>query len=844
MFNVHLLDVGHQKYGECLLIEAADKTILIDAGHKGDEEILKEQFAQLLGVPAPVHVDLIHISHAHADHIGVMPSLVASGDLTAGAAFIPHPNFAWPESHIDLGGVLPDAPNKEAFDMVWAMLREQPLDLEEYDDATLREIMADGVKDSERYDQMIERLETDGTEVIKWPDDDAQARLTALLAPAELTIIGPQSIESRALVAKLQASLGSSTIDESKRRHLIRADEVLVDAGVGRDEEDALLSRSLELGQEISSQPWKGLVRIFELVINAKLDPTSPAFARELESAATDGIYCAHRRGAEYVVNDWQVARALLDLDSRYVDAEGNKHRGRGERPRDAVIRTSQAAGSVLPGIVAPNADLAALGAAYHPALQIHLTAMVTKDGEDHRAHKSTFDPFFSRSAISNLSAFIGTTMDQVLDEVAADAEANDGAFDFREDFAFNFPIRVTCEILGLPPEDTEMVRDLTQAAMRSLDIGGGMSQQTLVEGGRATLEFQAYLEQHLLRSKGDSASGDREVKGVIGELGDRMRRLEDGSLAGSDKEISGTLLERIANAGTEDDRQSAFDAIIADLGILVFAGFETTMSSVSMGTFELLKRYGQWVYLRDKLIQDPEVVLEGLVVPDTDLRWHDALSKRQIEGTPEVVEARLSQTEIERSRALTELLRGSEALRGRLQQVRAQEQMLKNAVEEMMRWTSPGSVIPLITHADLSFPSPCDTTMEGRIVKEGEMIRFPKGSGIMVDLRATNRGRPNGRDLGAGGCPFSEGLHAQELGDFDVSREAQIPAKGHLSFGAGAHVCLGANLAVENSKRMLEAILRRCPDLEINGVPEETDTTLFMGFKSFPVRSRSLSQS
>ncbi len=671
----------------------------------------------------------------------------------------------------------------------------------------------------------------------------ATPMLRKIVAEARSTRGGKLSIESRALVDRFQASLGVSTIDESKRRHLIRADEVLVDAGVGRDEADALLARSLELGQEISSQPWKGLVRIFELVINAKLDPTSPAFARELESAATDGIYCAHRRGAEYVVNDWQVARALLDLDSRYVDAEGNKHSGRGERPGDAVIRISQAAGSVLPGIVAPNEDLAALGAAYHPALQIHLTAMVTKDGEEHRAHKSTFDPFFSRSAISNLSAFIGTTMDQVLDEIAVDAEANDGAFDFREDFAFNFPIRVTCEILGLPPDDAEMVRDLTQAAMRSLDIGGGMSQQTLVEGGRATLEFQAYLEQHLLRSKGDSASGDRELKGVIGELGDRMRRLEDGSLAASDKEISGTLLERIANAGTEDDRQSAFDAIIADLGILVFAGFETTMSSVSMGTFELLKRDGQWVYLRDKLIQDPEVVLEGLVVPDSDLRWHNALPKRQIDGAPEVVEARLYQTEIERSRALTELLRGSDALRGRLQQVRAQEQMLKNAVEEMMRWTSPGSVIPLTTHADLSFPSPCDTTMEGRIVKEGEMIRFPKGSGIMVDLRATNRGRPNGRDLGAGGCPFSEGLHAQELGDFDVSREAQIPAKGHLSFGAGAHVCLGANLAVENSKRMLEAILRRCPDLEINGVPEVTDTTLFMGLKSFPVRSRSLTQ-
>ena len=95
-------------------------------------------------------------------------------------------------------------------------------------------------------------------------------------------------------------------------------------------------------------------MRIFELVINAKLDPTSPAFARELESAVTDGIYCAHRRGAEYVVNDWQVARALLDLDSRYVDAEGNKHRGRGERPGDAVIASARRPDRFFRGLLPP----------------------------------------------------------------------------------------------------------------------------------------------------------------------------------------------------------------------------------------------------------------------------------------------------------------------------------------------------------------------------------------------------------------------------------------------------------------------------------------------------------
>ena len=667
--------------------------------------------------------------------------------------------------------------------------------------------------------------------------------LRKIVAEARSTRGGKLSGEARALVDRFQESLGDSAIDESKRRHLLRANEVLMEAGVSPDDADTLMAMALGLGEEISTQPWKGLVRIFELVKNAKLDPRSPDFADRLESAATDGIYCAHRRGAEYVVNDWQVARALLDLDSRYVDTDGNKHGGRGERPVDAVVRISQAPGSVLPGIVAANEDLVALGAEYHPALQIHLTAMVTKEGEEHRAHKRTFDPYFSTSAISNLSAFIGATMDQVLDEVAVNARANDGAFDFRKDFAFNFPIRVTCEVLGLPPEDAEMVRDLTQSAMRSLDIGGGMSQETLVEGGRATLEFEAYLEERLLNAKNSSASGGNENKGVMGDLGDKMWRIEEGSISADDKEIRGTLLESIANASTEEEKRAVFDAIIADLGVLVFAGFETTMSSVSMGTFELLKRDGQWEYLRANLVQDPEITINSPVVPNSDLRWYDALPKREKDGATEVVEARLSPIEKERSQALTKLLHGSEALRDRLQRVGTQEQMLKDAVEEMMRWTAPGSVIPLTLQADLSFPAPGDTTMEGRLVKKGEMIHFPKGSGLTVDVRAANRGRANGRALGAGGCPFVNGVLAQKPGDFDVSREAQIPAKGHLAFGSGAHVCLGANLAVENSKRMLEAILRRCPDLEINGVPEETDTTLFMGFNSFPVRSRVLTQ-
>jgi cytochrome P450 len=55
--------------------------------------------------------------------------------------------------------------------------------------------------------------------------------------------------------------------------------------------------------------------------------------------------------------------------------------------------------------------------------------------------------------------------------------------------------------------------------------------------------------------------------------------------------------------------------------------------------------------------------------------------------------------------------------------------------------------------------------------------------------------------------------------------------------------MCIGATLAGENAKRALEGVLRRFPDLQINGTPIPQDTMeLFHGLASLPVRSPSMS--
>lgn len=85
--KIHFLDVGLEKYGDCILIESNGQHILIDGAHHGDgvnrglgRPSIPEQLEQLMGAP-PFKPDLLVITHVHGDHVGCLPALVASRDL-------------------------------------------------------------------------------------------------------------------------------------------------------------------------------------------------------------------------------------------------------------------------------------------------------------------------------------------------------------------------------------------------------------------------------------------------------------------------------------------------------------------------------------------------------------------------------------------------------------------------------------------------------------------------------------------------------------------------------------------------------------------------------------------
>jgi cytochrome P450 len=180
-----------------------------------------------------------------------------------------------------------------------------------------------------------------------------------------------------------------------------------------------------------------------------------------------------------------------------------------------------------------------------------------------------------------------------------------------------------------------------------------------------------------------------------------------------------------------------------------------------------------------------------------------------------------------ERRGRLSDLVARSPAAAARAEEIRRQEEMLDRAVEELLRWTAPGTVVPLTASKDLDVTLVWGLWLLCCGVGGGASLTIKRGETIAVAVDELNRRCPVGAGRFDGGEPSV----------LDVSRGDNT---SHLSFGL-RHSCIGAFLAKENAKRALEGTLRRFPDLALNGVPIPQEMELFSGLSSLPVVSRRL---
>ena len=130
-----------------------------------------------------------------------------------------------------------------------------------------------------------------------------------------------------------------------------------------------------------------------------------------------------------------------------------------------------------------------------------------------------------------------------------------------------------------------------------------------------------------------------------------------------------------------------------------------------------------------------------------------------------------------------------------------ADRSLLPSAIEEMLRWVSPVNVFRRTATRDVE--------LGGQTIREGDKIALFYAS--------ANR----------------DETVFPEPDRFDITRTPN----DHLAFGIGPHFCLGANLARLEIRVMFEEILRRLPDLELDGKPERLRSYFINGIKRMPVR-------
>lgn len=135
------------------------------------------------------------------------------------------------------------------------------------------------------------------------------------------------------------------------------------------------------------------------------------------------------------------------------------------------------------------------------------------------------------------------------------------------------------------------------------------------------------------------------------------------------------------------------------------------------------------------------------------------------------------------------------------LARLRADPTLLDVAIEEMLRWTTPGRHIVRNATEDVE--------LGGQTIRTGEAVA--------LFFNSANR---------------DETVFA-DADQFKIDRRPNP----HLAFGLGHHHCIGAHLARREMRALLKALLPRLESVELAGRPGRACSTMVSGITSLPIR-------
>ncbi len=315
---------------------------------------------------------------------------------------------------------------------------------------------------------------------------------------------------------------------------------------------------------------------------------------------------------------------------------------------------------------------------------------MLFRDPPDHTRLRSLVNRAFTPQAVARLRERTRELAHRLIDAIGSQP-----GFDLIANYAFELPVQVIAEMLGVPHKDRALFREWSQALAAAIDFTN--SDEPLLRANRATVALRAYFER-LIAQK--NAAPDDDILSAM------VRAEQDGA-------------------------RLSLDEVIATCGLLLFAGHETTVNLIGNGTLALLRNPGQ------------------------------------------------------------------------LERMRANPELLPNAVEEILRYDSPVQATTRTTSEDIQLG--------------GDLL--PAGQEVTLVIGAANR------DPRAFAQPDA----------FDIAR-ASIR---HLSFGSGIHYCVGAPLARMEGEIGLATLFERLPALRLTEMaPEWHGVMVFRGLKQLHVRA------
>lgn len=191
--------------------------------------------------------------------------------------------------------------------------------------------------------------------------------------------------------------------------------------------------------------------------------------------------------------------------------------------------------------------------------------SFLSLDPPDHTRLRGLVSKAFTPRMVDRLRPL----MQQIVDE-AIEAHAESGEMEIIDDLAYPLPIRIICEMLGVPSRDEQLFKEWSRVLTRSLDPAPSVPPDEVERWMQAGIALTMYLndliEERKRNPQDDLISGLIEAE----ERGDKLTR----------------------------------DELLATLRLLLIAGHETTVNLIGNGVLNLLRHRAEF----ERLGKDPSL--------------------------------------------------------------------------------------------------------------------------------------------------------------------------------------------------------------------------------------------